>query len=181
MAASTREGHRPGVGADGVTAEDGLADGRLDLEQDAQHGPVPERRDRERDGEPGQRALPTQVALPDPHEEPGDDHQEGRPAERAECEDPGVEREDVDRDEDGQGEHESPIGRAEQQERRRDDGQGQPADRARVDVGQDGVVVEVDRVRAVEDADGDGHDEDGHRHQVQVAGRASPRHVTACD
>ena len=39
-----------------------------------------------------------------------------------------------------------------------------------MDVGEDGVPVELDRIGAVEDADEDRDQEDGHRHQVEVTG-----------
>ncbi len=128
-----------------------------DLEEHAQDGAVPKRGQPERHREPWQRPLTGEELAPQPDEQPADDDEERGPADRPEREIARVERQHVDRDEDHQGDREASIRRPEQQGGRRDDGQGQPSDRARVDVGQDLVAIEVDRVRAVEDADDDVH------------------------
>ena len=176
------ERHRRGMRADRVARQDDHARSERDLEQHAEDRAIPERRQAERHREPGKGTLARQVLRQSQTSSQPMTTSSSGPADRPEREVAGVEREDIDGHADRQGEDEPPVRGPEQQRRRRDDGQRQPADRARVDVGEDLVAVELDGVRAVEDADHDVHHEHGDRDEVQIArgahpvGHASRRH-----
>ena len=163
------------VGAHAVARYEARGRREADLDEHAEQRPEREHRQAQGDRQPRQRPLAGAVGAPRPDHEPEDGQQQQRPEHRAEPEEGGVERGDIERHEDGQRDRQAAIHRAVEPCGGRDERQGDPAERPRVDVGEDRVTVELDRVQPVGDADGHRHHEHGHRDEIETAGRRRPR------